>query len=195
MDRERVDALLQHHLPSLRAFVRLRTDPLLRARESCSDLVQSVCAEVLQNADKIEDRGDERFRNMLYVAVLNKIRNHRRYYLADKRHPEREASQADDAQVWAAYSRIGTPSEHAVDRESALLLERAFDRLPDDYREVLTLTKLLGMSYAEVAEQLDRTVPSVRNLLNRAMLQLADALVEARRESQGPTKGGLDVGP
>lgn len=183
MDRERIDILLQQHLPSLRAFVRLQSDPFLRERESGSDLVQSVCAEVLRHAERIEDRGDEPFRNLLYVAVLNKIRKRKRYYMASMRHPDAQVVRDGDHALWEVYSRLASPSEHAMGRESALLLERAFDKLPQQYREVLTLCRLLEMSYAEAAQRLGRTVASVRNLLNRAMLQLAEALVAVRSEA------------
>ncbi|MCA8975247.1 MAG: hypothetical protein KDC98_11025, partial [Planctomycetes bacterium] len=46
-DPQAVEELLVRHLPRLRAFVRLRSPFALRARESCSDLVQSVCREVI----------------------------------------------------------------------------------------------------------------------------------------------------
>ena len=41
--------LYLEHLDDLRAFVRLKIDPRLRVRESGSDLVQSICREVLED--------------------------------------------------------------------------------------------------------------------------------------------------
>ena len=49
----RMQRLLEEHLPRLRAFIRLRTNQAIRARESCSDLVQSVCREVLEEQRKL----------------------------------------------------------------------------------------------------------------------------------------------
>ena len=42
-DEASVEELLARHLPGLRAYVRLRAGPLVRAREAESDVVQSAC--------------------------------------------------------------------------------------------------------------------------------------------------------
>ncbi len=57
-----IDALLEANLPALRAFVRLRMGPTLRAKESASDLVQSACREVLEGLDRFQFQGAENFR-------------------------------------------------------------------------------------------------------------------------------------
>jgi len=44
-----IDELLHRYLPGLRAFVRLRASPAVRAKESASDIAQSVCREVLED--------------------------------------------------------------------------------------------------------------------------------------------------
>ena len=63
-----MESLIARHLPSLRAFVRLRVNSFLRARESESDVVQSVCCEILQHMQGFEYQGEARFRNWLYGA-------------------------------------------------------------------------------------------------------------------------------
>ena len=78
-------ALLERHLPGLRAFVRLRMGPALRAQESESDLVQSVCLELIEDLSDFEYRGEGQFRRWLYTAALNKIHKHHRHYTAKKR--------------------------------------------------------------------------------------------------------------
>ena len=52
-------------------------------------------------------------------------------------------------------------------------IEAAFTRLSDDHREVILLSRIVGMSRAEVALALDKTEDSVRNLLHRALTELA----------------------
>ena len=46
------------------------------------------------------------------------------------------------------------------------------DVLPEEYRQVVTLTKLAGLSRAEVAAEMNRSEGSVRMLLHRAVAQL-----------------------
>ncbi len=60
--------LLVMHMEPLRAFARLQADPLLRARESESDVVQQVCVEVLQRAEQFRFQGESKFRCWLYGA-------------------------------------------------------------------------------------------------------------------------------
>jgi len=91
-DQESLDALLQRHLPALRVFCRLRINSFLRQRESEMDVVRSVCRELLGHLEGFDYQGDERFRNWLYVAVLNKLREKEKYYRAQKRDSARERS-------------------------------------------------------------------------------------------------------
>jgi RNA polymerase sigma factor (sigma-70 family) len=52
-------------------------------------------------------------------------------------------------------------------------VEAAFDELPEDYREAITLHKLCGLSHAEIAERLGRSEGAVRNLVYRGISRLA----------------------
>ena len=61
-DAAAIEQLIQEHLPGLRAFVRLNAGATLRAREAQSDLVQSVCREVLEGREGFEYRGDAAFK-------------------------------------------------------------------------------------------------------------------------------------
>ena len=171
-DQAALGALLERQLPALRVFVRLQTGPFLRQRESCSDLVQSVCRELLENLGDFEYRGEEQFRHWLYVATLNKIRARNRYYRAERRDPEREVDD-DNEQIGALYATLLTPSRDAMVRETVERLERAFDELPEHYRDVVLLCRVVGLSQEEVARRMDRTVDSVRNLLHRALARVA----------------------
>jgi RNA polymerase sigma factor (sigma-70 family) len=57
-------------------------------------------------------------------------------------------------------------------------VEAAFDQLPEDYREAVTLYKLCELSYAEIAERMKRSEGAVRNLVYRGISRLA-LLVDA----------------
>lgn len=89
-DEQAIDALLERHLPGLRAYVRLHASELIREKESCSDLVQSVCREVLEGVERFEYRGEAQFRNWLVTQAMGKIVSRQRFYLAEKRSPQRE---------------------------------------------------------------------------------------------------------
>jgi RNA polymerase sigma-70 factor (ECF subfamily) len=73
---------------------------------------------------------------------------------------------------------LSTPSQHAVKREQAVLLADALARLPDDYREVIVLRHLKSRTFADVAESMNRTIPSVKSIWTRAIRRLRDELKE-----------------
>jgi RNA polymerase sigma-70 factor (ECF subfamily) len=178
-DAAAMRALMQQHLRALRAFVRVHMSPLLRAHESGSDLVQSACLELLQKLDAFEFRGEAPFRAWLYQGVLNTLRDKERALKAQKRDARREVGLPDTSSqgdLAACYSSILSPSRQVIAEERVRALEAAFDELPDDYREVISLSYLAQLSRAQVASQMGRTEASVRNLLARARVALAEAL-------------------
>jgi hypothetical protein len=65
-------------------------------------------------------------------------------------------------------------------------LEAAFDELPEHYREVITLSRIAGLSRAEIAAHMGRSEASVRNLLSRALVVLAEAMAARWRTRDGP---------
>lgn len=61
-------------------------------------------------------------------------------------------------------------------REECEQLESAFERLPGEYREVLLLARIVGLSRAEIGERMGRSEGAARALLFRAQARLASLL-------------------
>lgn len=171
-----LEELLVHHLPGLRAFIRLRAGALIRDRESASDLAQSVCREVLQNLDRFQYGGEAGFKHWLYATALRRIQKRHAYWKTLKRDVARE--QAPPAEAGgdlfaAAYRSVSSPSKKVMGREDLDRIERAFDALAEGEREIITLTRLVGLSHDEVAKTLDKSVGATRVQLHRALAHLA----------------------
>jgi RNA polymerase sigma-70 factor (ECF subfamily) len=181
-DQSALEGLLLQHLPALQAFVRLRMGEHLKARESCSDLVQSVCREVLQDLPTFEYRDEAGFRQWLYTRALNKIFNRARFYKAEKRdlakeiRPRTTEDESGSAGILDVYKSFCSPSQAAVAHECMRQVEDAFARLPEDYREVITLARVVGLSHQQIAEQLNKSEGAVRVLLHRALARLSGLL-------------------
>ena len=176
-----IETLLQENLPALRAFVRLRSGRTLRARESTSDLVQSTCRDLLQHMDRYQHQGESNFRRWLFTTALRKMRNRYEYHVAARRDPAREVASlqewsGDDAAMAAHYQKLSTPSQGLMQREDMDRLETAFEQLPEHYREVITLSRIVGLSHQEVGESMGRTPAASRGLLHRALAELTDLL-------------------
>ncbi|MCR9247320.1 MAG: sigma-70 family RNA polymerase sigma factor [bacterium] len=171
-DEGALDELVVEYLPRLQAYVRLQMGAALRAREATVDVVQSVCREVLGDIrEGFEYRGRGPFLRWLFTSALNKVRDRHRYQQAARRSPDRERP-SDGADLpqpsWLS------PSHEAIGKEQAEALERAFDRLPEHYREVITMSRIMGLSFAEIGAALDRSEHAARLLLGRALARLAE---------------------
>jgi RNA polymerase sigma-70 factor, ECF subfamily len=167
-DLAAVEVLLQRHLAALRAYVRLRSGPSLRAKEATCDIVQSVCRDVLGNLERFQYPGESAFRAWLFLTAQRKIADKAEYWGAQKRDVGREVPLDD------VYRTLGSPSAEAMGREALERIESAFDELPEDHREVILLSRVVGLPRDEVAARLGRSEAGVRNLLSRALADLAE---------------------
>jgi RNA polymerase sigma-70 factor (ECF subfamily) len=108
----------------------------------------------------------------------------RRYHGTQARDVAREVSL--EAELDASSRRLGqllaeespSPSNEAVRHEQTVLLADALSRLPEDYREVIVLRNLEGLSHHEVAARMGRAVGAVRMLWLRALSRLRFELGE-----------------
>ncbi|MBL8732235.1 MAG: RNA polymerase sigma factor [Planctomycetes bacterium] len=169
-DQAALDALLRRHLADLRVFVRAKSGPALRAQESCSDLVQTVCREALQSLDQYEWRGEGSFRRWLFTLALNKLRNRADFHAAGRRDAARLAG--GDSALGGVAGDHG-PSQHAIGNEAALRFEQCLDRLADDHRDVILLARVVGLEHREIAHELGINEGAVRTRLSRALSRLA----------------------
>jgi RNA polymerase sigma factor (sigma-70 family) len=198
------DELLERHLGALRTFVRPRIGRLIRARESSGDVVQSICRGVLDDPNGFEYRGEAGFRRWLFRRAERKIIDKGRFYGRDKRDVRRDkelrTGTGDGSSIGLdAAHTLNTPSRQAVAHEELERLESAFRQLPEDYRQVLVLARLVGLPHASIARRLGRSEGATRKLLSRALARLAtlmDAPEDAKsaaRQRQGtahePSRG------
>jgi len=198
-----IEALIEKHLPGLRAYVASRVDRLVHSKESNADIVQSVCREVLEHIDRFAHRSEAGFKQWLYRTAERKIIDRYRYYTAEKRDASREvppppegASDDGGLLAQALHEAAGlrpTPSHEAIAREELLRTSRAFEGLPAVYREVILLSRVHGMPHAEIARRLGKSEGAVRNLLYRGLGALTDRL--ANGEGDRTAKAAADETP
>lgn len=173
-----IDSLLTRYLPELQAFVRLRAGSRLLRKEHSEDLVQSVCREVLQDAGVFEYRGERSFKKWLYLTAQHKLYDRARFYGAEKRDERREQPMATDPGYYSGYAAFLSPSRVVIEAEEVQRLECIFDELPEQYAEVITLAKIVGLGHEEIAKEMGKTITASRMLLHRALARLAVLLAE-----------------
>ncbi|MBK8978883.1 MAG: sigma-70 family RNA polymerase sigma factor [Planctomycetes bacterium] len=176
-DDASLDALLARYLPQLHAYVHARLSGDVRARESSLDVVQSVCRQLLAERGRFDFRGEEPFRAWLFTAALNKIRDKHRFHRGAVRDVRRE--EPDDGGFEAVLARnLLSPSQDAIGGETARAVKEALAALSEDHREVVTLARLVGLPHRVIGEVMGRSEQATRQLLGRALMQLA---LELRR--------------
>lgn len=174
-----IEQLLDRHASELRAFIRLRSGALLRSLESTADLAQSVCREILQHRERFRHPDQEGFRKWLYIMAARKISNRVEYWRAEKRDAQRVVAMdpAEDFDgLLSCYRAFCAPSGALRTKEEVRRIESAFEQLPEHYREVITLSRIAGLSPQEVASEMRRTEASTRTLLFRALAKFAKLL-------------------
>ena len=178
-----IGVLIERHLPALRRYVGHRAGREVLDRESESDVVQSVCRELLEGLreERFEYRGEREFQRWLYAAALFKLQSRRRRWRTLKRGEVKEGRlDAGPEGALPEPAAPTTPSVEASRDEDVARLRAALAALPEHYREVVELAHLDGLSHKQIAEQLGIAEGHSRILLMRALARLA-ALGARRR--------------
>jgi RNA polymerase sigma factor (sigma-70 family) len=157
------EALVQRYQPRLLAFCR----HMLGSQEDAEDVLQEVFTAAF-NAIRADDRPINA-RPWLYRIARNRSLNHLRR--------PRPAGQ-DSMDV---FERDGgtTTADTVHKREEFRQIVADVGELPETQRTALLLREIDALSYDQIAEAMDTTVPSVKSLLVRARVSLAEA-AEAR---------------
>ena len=174
-----LEQLFARNLPALVAYLRARVGGALAARESVSDLAQSVCREVLLDRPQLHFPNDESFRAFLFLQASRKVVDRYRYHKMAMRDPAREVdlpSEAEARDLLTSFAQLITPSRAAGAREELDRVEQAVHELPDNQREVVLLSRIGGISYPQIAQQMGLSEAAVRSLAARGLAKLAARL-------------------
>jgi RNA polymerase sigma factor (sigma-70 family) len=168
------EALVARYQSRLLAFCR----HMLSSKEDAEDVLQEVFAAAF-NA-MIADERPINVRPWLYRIARNRSLNHLR---------KATAVGVDSMDIHMAEHGV-TTAEKAHKREEFRLLMADVETLPETQRTALLLREIDALSYEQIAEAMDTTIPSVKSLLVRARVSLAEA-AEARTLSCADVRAEL----
>jgi RNA polymerase sigma factor (sigma-70 family) len=143
---------------------------MLRSREDAEDVLQEVHMASLRAM-----RSDERpihAKPWLYKIARNRCLNH-------LRRPVPVAVESMDTFEGAG---VESAAEAVGRRERLREIVEDVHQLPETQRTALILREFDALSYQQIAEAMDTTVPAVKSLLVRARMGLASA-AEARTDA------------
>lgn len=69
-------------------------------------------------------------------------------------------------------------SQQAIRHEGELRLAEALSRLPAEYRDVILMRNIEGLSHDEIAHRMDRSAGAVRMLWVRALARLREEMLQ-----------------
>ena len=87
------------------------------------------------------------------------------------------------------------PEAAAIREETAARVRAAVARLPDDQRLAVVLSKYEGLSYRELADAMERSVPAVKSLLVRARENLRRDLTDVLDRAPAGEGGDAPLSP
>jgi RNA polymerase sigma-70 factor (ECF subfamily) len=146
-----------------------------RNQEDAEEVMQDVFTTVYRKIDGF--RGQSAFSSWLYRIVVNAA-----FMKLRKKKQNHTVSMEDLAPAVKQYcmerDSIATTHSHniAVTRELQEVLQRAIDKLPDQYRAVFVLRDVDGLSNQETGQILDLSVPAVKSRLHRSRIMLRKRL-------------------
>jgi RNA polymerase sigma factor (sigma-70 family) len=143
---------------------------MLSSKEDAEDVLQEVFTAAF-NAILADER-EINVRPWLYRIARNRSLNHLR---------RASAVGVDSMDIHFAEGGIST-GEKVLRRESFRQLIADVQQLPETQRTALLLREIDALSYEQIADAMETTVPSVKSLLVRARISLAEA-AEARKLS------------
>jgi RNA polymerase sigma-70 factor (ECF subfamily) len=146
-----------------------------RNQEDAEEVMQDVFTTVYRKIDGF--RGQSAFSSWLYRIVVNAA-----FMKLRKKKQSQTVSMEDLAPAVKQYcmERESVTNTHSynitVTRELQEVLQRAIDKLPDQYRAVFVLRDVDGLSNQETGEILDLSIPAVKSRLHRSRIMLRKRL-------------------
>ncbi|NQV33988.1 MAG: sigma-70 family RNA polymerase sigma factor [Phycisphaeraceae bacterium] len=178
-DESALNQLCSVYGERVRRIIRLRIDQKLRPKLDSVDVVQDAFILALGGLKDFTYRNEGDFLRWLTRIAENRFRDILDNFYADKRDlhkemPFRKGGRSTEGGFVGAAEPIRTTTPSVIMRKKEALdrLEKALDQLKPEYKEVVVLKRIEGLSHAEIAERLGKNAGAVRMLLARAMAAL-----------------------
>jgi RNA polymerase sigma-70 factor (ECF subfamily) len=163
---ERFEAVVLPHLDAAYTLARYLT----RDAHDAEDIVQDACLRAIRHFDSFSGDGATSARAWLLAIVRNAA------YSARRRHRAEDVATEFDERTHSDAVADAHPEAELLRTAAKESLGRALEELPPDYREVIVLRELQGLSYKEISDVAGVPVGTVMSRLSRARARLQRAL-------------------
>ncbi len=191
-DAQSLGVLLRKYFRYLNSLSRGHLDERIGVRVGASDIVQDTLLEAHRDFSKFSGTTIEEFTGWLRRILFNNLATAiEKHVLADKRDVrkqqslDQEVGRADQSHARLArylQQDMTSPSTPMQRDESLGQLLMAIDQLPPDYQQVIKMRHFEDLSFAQIAQRLDRNSGAVRMLWVRAVEKLRSCLEQMEQK-------------
>jgi len=142
-------------------------------QEEAEDLTQETFLRALRSIGNF--RGDAGIKTWLFRIAINESRNRRRWW--KRRRRDVTISLEAESETLGLSERIASPSSEnpesaAINNELGQALQKALRELPQNFREVVILRDIEGLTYEEIAAALKTNVGTIKSRIARGRDEL-----------------------
>jgi RNA polymerase sigma-70 factor, ECF subfamily len=137
----------------------------LREQVAAEEMTQEIFLYIWEKRQKIEIKTT--LKTYLYSAIKNKCLNYIKYELPKK-------NTLEDSHF--ALMVTNQPEQDEDDEKLKRYIDEAINQLPTKCRQIFVLSRSGGMTYDEIAEELDISVKTVENQMTIALRKLREWL-------------------
>lgn len=146
----------------------------VKDRHEIQDVAQEVFIKVFRALPNF--RGDSSFYTWIYRIAVNTSKNH---LVSKSRRIQNTQVEFEDAESFGSnedYRNLDTPDAVYSRGELEQAMSKAIAQLPEDLKTAIVLREIDGMSYDEIALEMDCPIGTVRSRIFRARDAIDQAL-------------------
>jgi RNA polymerase sigma-70 factor (ECF subfamily) len=182
-DSTALGRLLESYRAYLVVLARVQIGRRLQGKVDASDVAQEAFLGAFRDFGQFRGGSEKELLGWLRGILASLLANLVRHYLGTQGRDVRleqqlalELDQSSQALGLGLVAPQSSPSQQAIRREQSVVLAEALGRLPEEWRELLILRHLEGLTFPQVAERLARTVDVVKKQWPRALAALRQLL-------------------
>jgi RNA polymerase sigma factor (sigma-70 family) len=168
-DREVFTLLFQKYQRRLAVHIHYKLGPEKRRAEDVEEILQETFCAAFEDLQYFQYRSPGSFPKWLSRIAEHIIVDAARRQNREKRRADLTRFRSDSHPQGPEPIDSHTPSRILVEQEELAALLDIFNALPEQYRQVILMAKIEGLSTPEIAERLGQTREAVALLLHRAV--------------------------
>ncbi len=170
-DLEVIDKVLSGDFEAYAAIVEKYQDKTFRYvyskinnYDEAMDVTQEIFIMTMEALQSF--RRESKFSTWFYSIMVNYCKNYRKKSSRYNLVPMNYSRGDDDFEIQISDERE-TPEDDVIRNDSLRIMKEEIDKLPEDYREILLLRDIQGLSYNEIAGILNINLSNVKVRIHR----------------------------